>query len=193
MQTRPVGPARESGEKHTIHAVRPEDPGSPRESGEKHTIQAARLENPEKNIQSKPSGPKNPEIRRKTYNSNGFAWLALRCRQPTQRPCGGNQRQIGCSDLQRQNGGVVVITGGFHLRIVWTLEGLRQDATLARVRPATELHVRQPAVCAYRWRPALTFWILLVVTADLRNYYHSCAAPRRLRRFLLGYERLTKG
>ena len=61
----------------------------PRKSGEKHTIQAVRPENPEKNMQSKPSGPEIRKSEKKTYNSTGFAWLVVgcwRCRQPTQRP-----------------------------------------------------------------------------------------------------------
>ena len=59
-----------------------------RESGEKHTIQAVRPENPEKNMQSKPSGPEIRKSEKKPTIQTVLlvALLLVGCRQPTQRP-----------------------------------------------------------------------------------------------------------
>ena len=61
-----------------------------RESGEKHTIQAVRPENPEKNIQSKPSGPKIRKSEKKpTIQTVLLGWLLSTTH--AEAPCGGNK------------------------------------------------------------------------------------------------------
>ena len=79
----PVGRGPPPGAKKTYT---PKHVGQGRKSEKNIQSKRGRPENPEKNIQSKPSGPK---IRKKTYNSTGFAWLVVgcwRCRQPARRP-----------------------------------------------------------------------------------------------------------